>query len=182
MHSAYLLIHQGKYCGCKIMKIPSSEFLLQHLDHGFALSIQWFLLRVDCLFLNEAASRMCHAHGEKTVSQSMSNSDHGNKRRPLSLVQYLRTQHAIFFSLYVQYKALYNCMAARHIVMTLCVQQWQVYLQEFIWLLTLNPSFSFSSSEILLFRPTFSESSWKESINHKLFIICVRVNQQLFYS
>ncbi len=33
---------------CKIMKMPSldKEFLLQHCEYEFALSIQWFLLRV----------------------------------------------------------------------------------------------------------------------------------------
>ena len=36
------------YCGGKIMKIHSldKEFLLQHRDHEFFFSIQWFLLRV----------------------------------------------------------------------------------------------------------------------------------------
>ncbi len=42
----YLLIHPGKYCGSKIMTIPSldREFPSQHRDQGFASDIQWFLI------------------------------------------------------------------------------------------------------------------------------------------
>ena len=42
----YILIHPAKYCGSKIMKIPSldKEFILQHCDHGFSLSIQGFFI------------------------------------------------------------------------------------------------------------------------------------------
>ncbi len=40
--------------------------------------------------------------------------------------------------------------------------KYQVYMYSYYKLLTLNPSFSFSSSEILLFRPEISELPWKE--------------------
>ena len=38
-HKSYLLIHPGKYCGGKMMKISSSdkEFILHHRDHGNCL-------------------------------------------------------------------------------------------------------------------------------------------------
>ncbi len=40
------MIYPGKYCGSKIMKIPSldKELLLQHRDHEIALSIQWIFI------------------------------------------------------------------------------------------------------------------------------------------
>ncbi len=55
--NAYLLIHPGKYCGCEIIKIPSLDktFLLQHCDHGFALSIQWFFYW-ECMFIHSVST------------------------------------------------------------------------------------------------------------------------------
>ena len=55
----YFLIHPAKYCGGKVMKIPSldKEFLLQHREHEFALSIQWFFIESARLDLPSATKR-----------------------------------------------------------------------------------------------------------------------------